>query len=161
MPVGESQQSLPPPPPKDSWSRIHGGFPADLTEWQFLWNVLRRHGFLKEWVRWIKLCVITASFSVLVNGRPHGGGSSRKGASIRFVCLYRCFSFYLLTPWLIARRDCARGVISQDFRWRGPRRGETASPICGRHYFFSVQGFEAAARTLSSMDIFLDFSRLQ
>ena len=42
----------------------------DSINWRFLWNVLRRHGFPKVWVQWIKLCVTTASFLVLVNGWP-------------------------------------------------------------------------------------------
>ena len=45
----------------------------DSIDWRFLWNVLRRRGFPAEWVRWVKLCVTTTSFSVLVNGRPQGG----------------------------------------------------------------------------------------
>ena len=45
----------------------------DSLDWQFLWNVLRRRGFPEEWIRWMKLCITTISFSVLVNGRPQGG----------------------------------------------------------------------------------------
>ena len=45
----------------------------DSFDWQFLWNVLQRGGFPEEWIKWMKLCITTASFSVLVNGRPQGG----------------------------------------------------------------------------------------
>ena len=45
----------------------------DSIDWRYLWNVLRRHGFLEEWVRWMKLCVTTSSSSVLINGQTQGG----------------------------------------------------------------------------------------
>ena len=42
-------------------------------DWRFLWNVLRRRGFPAEWACWVKPCVITTSFSVLINARFQGG----------------------------------------------------------------------------------------
>ena len=45
----------------------------DSIDWRFLWNVLRRRGFPETWVRWVKQCVTTSTFAVLVNGRPQGG----------------------------------------------------------------------------------------
>ena len=45
----------------------------DSIDWRFLWNVLRRRGFPETWVGWVKQCVTTSTFSVLVNGRPQGG----------------------------------------------------------------------------------------
>ena len=39
----------------------------DSLDRNFLWNVLRRRRFPKEWVKWMKLCITTTSFSVLVN----------------------------------------------------------------------------------------------
>ena len=65
---------------------------------RFLWNVLRRRGFPAEWVRWVKLCVTTTSFLVVVNRRPKGDGFSHKGASDKAVRLPCCFSYWPLTP---------------------------------------------------------------
>ena len=45
----------------------------DTIDWQFLWNVFRRRGFPETWVRWVKQCVATSTFAILVNGRPQGG----------------------------------------------------------------------------------------
>ena len=45
----------------------------DSTDWRFLSNVLRHWGFPETWVRWVKQCVTTSTFTVLVNGRPQGG----------------------------------------------------------------------------------------
>ena len=40
----------------------------DSLDWRFLWNVLRRRGFPEMWVQWIKQCVMTSTFAVLLNG---------------------------------------------------------------------------------------------
>ena len=45
----------------------------DTLDWQFLWNVLRRRGFPETWVRWMKQCVTTPTFAILMQGRPQGG----------------------------------------------------------------------------------------
>ena len=45
----------------------------DSLDWRFLWNVLRRRGFPEMWVRWMKQCVTTSTFAVLLNGQPQGG----------------------------------------------------------------------------------------
>ena len=45
----------------------------ESIDWCFLWNVLWRRGFSEMWVRWVKQCVMTSTFTVLVNGRPQGG----------------------------------------------------------------------------------------
>ena len=45
----------------------------DTLDWRFLWNALRRRGFLETWVRWVKQCVTTPTFATLVNGQPQGG----------------------------------------------------------------------------------------
>ena len=45
----------------------------DSIDWRFLWNALRRRGFPEMWVHWVKQCVTTSTFAVLLNGRPQGG----------------------------------------------------------------------------------------
>ena len=44
----------------------------NTLDWQFLWNVLRRQGFPETWVRWVKQCVTTPTFAILVQGRLQG-----------------------------------------------------------------------------------------
>lgn len=43
---------------------------CDRLKWDFLLHVLKFLGFHDKWVSWIKECITTVSFSILVNGRP-------------------------------------------------------------------------------------------
>ena len=51
----------------------------DHLSWEFLFQVLDRMGFGKRWVSWVKWCVSTASFSILVNGSPAGFFQNSRG----------------------------------------------------------------------------------
>ena len=42
-------------------------------------SVMQKMGFGEKWIRWIKWCISTASFSVLVNGTSTGFFQSSKG----------------------------------------------------------------------------------
>ena len=39
----------------------------DRINWDFLLSVMQKMGFGEKWVEWIRWCISTASFSVLVN----------------------------------------------------------------------------------------------
>jgi hypothetical protein len=40
----------------------------DRMEWNFLLSILQKLGFQAKWINWIRLCISTTSFSVLLNG---------------------------------------------------------------------------------------------
>lgn len=44
----------------------------DRVEWCFLENLMEKMGFDRQWICWIMACVSTVTYSVLLNGSPHG-----------------------------------------------------------------------------------------
>ncbi|WMV11476.1 hypothetical protein MTR67_004861 [Solanum verrucosum] len=51
----------------------------DHLNWEFLWSTLGRMGFGNTWIKWMRFCMTTAKFSVLINGSPSGFFSSERG----------------------------------------------------------------------------------
>ena len=51
----------------------------DQINWNFILKVLKRMGFGEKWVGWIKWCMSTATFFVLINGSPTGFFRSSRG----------------------------------------------------------------------------------
>ena len=44
----------------------------DRIEWDFLLNSLNQLGFHDNWIQWIKECISTVSYSLIINNEPHG-----------------------------------------------------------------------------------------
>ena len=51
----------------------------DRVEWSFMEKVLVKMGFQDRWVKLMMACIITASYSVLINGEPHGHITPSRG----------------------------------------------------------------------------------
>lgn len=51
----------------------------DLTDWEFLDYVLARKGFGAKWRLWIRGCLTTSCFSILINGSAKGFFSASRG----------------------------------------------------------------------------------
>ena len=45
---------------------------CDRVEWNFLKKLMEKLGFDERWVSLVSMCIRSISFSVLVNGEPHG-----------------------------------------------------------------------------------------
>ncbi|KAL0287135.1 UNVERIFIED_CONTAM: Retrovirus-related Pol polyprotein from type-1 retrotransposable element R2 [Sesamum radiatum] len=72
---GYNQQSLPP----RCALRVDLRKAYDTVEWDFLRAALTLFGFPEQFIRWIVECVTTPSFSVCVNGAPHGFFKGARG----------------------------------------------------------------------------------
>jgi hypothetical protein len=44
----------------------------DKVEWNFLEAIMRKMGFLDQWIQLFMKCVRTVTYSILINGQPHG-----------------------------------------------------------------------------------------
>ena len=42
----------------------------DKVEWKFIDTVMMKMGFYSKWREWLKICICTVSYSVLINGEP-------------------------------------------------------------------------------------------
>ena len=49
------------------------------VEWVYLEAMMRRLGFHEKWISLIMMCVVTMSYSVLINGEPKGKNTPSKG----------------------------------------------------------------------------------
>ncbi|GLT54232.1 hypothetical protein SLA2020_274480 [Shorea laevis] len=48
-------------------------------EWNYILAILTKLGFHSSWVNWIRICISSPSFSILINGSPFGHFSPARG----------------------------------------------------------------------------------
>ena len=51
----------------------------DRVEWSFLENIMATMGFNQRWISLISMCIRSVSYSILLNGQPHGLISPQRG----------------------------------------------------------------------------------
>lgn len=51
----------------------------DNVCWNFVDYILDKFGFSKKWRKWIKTCITTTSFAVMINGGPSTFLNASKG----------------------------------------------------------------------------------
>lgn len=44
----------------------------DKVEWQYVEKLMKKMGFANTWVRLIMECISSSTYSILINGKPHG-----------------------------------------------------------------------------------------
>ena len=102
----------------------------DHTNWNFLAKILQRTGCGNKWVNWVKWCISTPSFSVLINGSPKGFFKSARGLKqgdplspylfvlrmeVLFVLIDKAVSEGFLTRFKFASRSGEEVQISHLF----------------------------------------------
>ncbi|XP_019255184.1 PREDICTED: uncharacterized protein LOC109233777 [Nicotiana attenuata] len=65
----------------------------DHLNWEFLPGVLLKMGFDDRWISWIKFCISTVKFSILINGSPVGFFSSQRAISGLHINWNRSFIY--------------------------------------------------------------------
>lgn len=83
--------------------KLHIEKAFDKVDWEFLNQILLAKGFGTKWHRWIKGCLSSASFSIIISGRPRGKIVASKGLRQRdppspflFTLVMDCSSRMLL-----------------------------------------------------------------
>lgn len=99
----------------------------DHVIWDFLLYLLQRCGLGEKWREWIRFCIFTVSFSILVNGTPAGFFSSSRGlrqgdplSPLLFVVVMEALSQMLtaaldqgnLTGFSVGSRDSEALVVN-------------------------------------------------
>ena len=51
----------------------------DRVEWEYMEKVMIKMGFHARWIQLMMMCITTASYSVLINGEPHGHITPTRG----------------------------------------------------------------------------------
>ena len=51
----------------------------DRMEWPFILSIMEKLAFSSTWLSWVKLCISSTSFSILLNGSPFGNFSPERG----------------------------------------------------------------------------------
>ena len=84
----------------------------DGLNWQFLLKVMLRMGFGPKRVRWIRWCISTARFLILINGVPTGFFPSSKGLRQGDSLSPYLFTMGMEVLSIMLRRAAAGGFIS-------------------------------------------------
>ncbi|CAA7022568.1 unnamed protein product [Microthlaspi erraticum] len=95
----------------------------DRVEWNFLEALILKMGFSDQWVSWIKSCISSVSYQVLLNGEAKGHIQPTRG--LRQGDPLSPFLFIILTEALVAQ---IRGA-EEEGRLTGLKIARNSPPI--------------------------------
>ena len=133
----------------------------DSLDWRFHWVMLPRKGFPEDWIRWVKQCITTHSFSTLVDGRPVGGWIHPQWG-VRQGCPLAPLLFVLAADVLATctQQLCCRGLL-QGFQTSSQQTGIPLLQYADDTLFL-IEGSSEAAQNMSTLlDIFSNFLGLR
>ena len=109
----------------------------DHVNWETLLDLLKRMGYGEKWCKWIRTCISTIQFSILVNGSPPDFFGSTRGLREGDPLSPMLFLVMMEVLSRMLKRVEGAGLI-RGFQAVGSRGvGEClASSICGRYYSF-------------------------
>ncbi|KAM0963513.1 hypothetical protein EV1_022375 [Malus domestica] len=128
--------------------------PYDRVEWEFLLSMMAKLGFAPLFCSWIKECISSTSFSIIINGTPTGYILPKRG--LRQGDPLSPYLFLLCTEglFMLIRNGLERGAIN------GYRVSPAGTPIT--HLFFAddsvLFGKATAEEALGFLDILKNYA---
>lgn len=84
----------------------------DNLNWNFLLKVLEKKGFQNKWISWIKKCISSASFAILVNSAAGEFFKSSKAVRLRETLSPFFFIIAVNILSLMIERACSHGFLN-------------------------------------------------
>ncbi|WMV39521.1 hypothetical protein MTR67_032906 [Solanum verrucosum] len=102
----------------------------DHLYWNFLMKMMQRMGFGQRWLKWIRHCISSVKFSILINENPCGFFPSNKGlrqgdplSPFLFILamegLSNLFQTARANGWIRAKVTKRLDAIRRNFLWKG------------------------------------------
>lgn len=113
----------------------------DRVEWEFLEALMLKLGFAAKWVAWVKSCISTVSYQILLNDKAKGNIKPSRG--LRQGDPLSHFLFIILTEALIAQ---LRGAEAEG-RITGLKIAQSCPPIS--HLLFADDSLFFSAKQTS------------
>ena len=133
----------------------------DSLDWNFLRSPMKRRGFPEEWIKWVKRCVTTYAFSILVNRVPEGGRIHRQ-KGVRQGCPLAPLLFVFTVDALATctMQACSQGLL-KGYQTPSYPDGIPLLQYDDNTMFYIENSVEGARNLSILLDLFTDFSGLQ
>lgn len=94
----------------------------DKVEWQYMEKLMKKMGFDEAWVKLMMKCISSATYSVLINGEPHGNiiptRGLRQGDPLSLYLFLLCTEGY---HGLLRKAKVMGDIRGVFICWNGPK----------------------------------------